>query len=113
MFRRFATTIPGGADALFSCHPAVLSTMIETAWRARANAVSADLGRPARRSDLSPLPDFWLGPIRQSAGIEPPHGQPGQPDVTGTSLEGALSLSDAPDQRRTVTWDHLVYAYMI
>ena len=113
MFRRLAGEIPGGALTLFRCHPSELTTLLEVAWRSRANDPGELLGRPARRSDVSPLPDFWLNALRSSAGIEPPPGKPGEPESGSTSFAGALDLADDPKQRKTVLWDHLIYAYMI
>ncbi len=115
MFRRFAGEIPEGALRLFKCHPSELTALLEVAWRSRAHLPAAELGRPAHRSDISPLPDFWLDALRASGGIEPPPGNsdPDKPSPTGTTLEFALNPSEDPRQRRTVLWDQLIYAYMI
>lgn len=97
MFRRFAGIIPEGALKMFKCHPSVLETLLEVAWQTRANNNGLDLGHPGHRSDIAPLPDFWLNELKESAQIQAP---------TGT----------APfvDQGQgTVLWDHLIYAYMI
>jgi hypothetical protein len=117
MFRRFAGEIPDGALALFRCHPLELSTLLEVAWQRRAHHVGTELGDPARRSDIRPIPDFWLEPFRNAAGIQPPTGQNGQPeDLTDTTLENAFGFLDPNNQargRRSTLWDHLIYAYMI
>jgi hypothetical protein len=117
MFRRFAGEIPDGALALFRCHPLELSTMLEVAWQRRAHATGTELGDPARRSDISAIPDSWLEPFRIADDIEPPTGQNGQPeDLSGTTLENAFGLLDPINRvqrRRSTFWDHLIYAYMI
>ena len=118
MFRRFASQIPDGAIALFKCHPSVLTALLELAWQDRVDATSDDknkeLGSPAHRSDISPIPDHWLKPLREAAVIVSPFGQPEAPDKAGTTLENAINASPTdPDQHRTVMWDHLIYAYMI
>lgn len=98
MFRRFAGTIPEGALKMFQCHPAVLTTLLEVAWQFRAHDTTQfplPLGYPGHRSDISPLPDFWLNQLRTSAKIEAPTGS------APFNVEG------------TVLWDHLIYAYMI
>jgi hypothetical protein len=117
MFRRFAGEIPDGALALFRCHPLELSTLLEVAWQRRAHAAGTELGDPARRSDISAIPDSWLEPFRIADDIEPPTGQNGQPeDLAGTTLENAFGLLDPHNRaqrRRSTFWDHLIYAYMI
>jgi hypothetical protein len=115
MFRRFAGAIPGGALSLFKCHPSELTTLLEVAWRSRAHddRPEAELGRPAHRSDISPLPDVWLDALRITAGIRPPAGKPDEPNTQNTTFFNALNPSDDPKQRRTVLWDQLIYAYMI
>jgi len=102
MFRRFAGIIPEGALKMFECHPSVLTTLLEVAWQSRANNPALDLGHPGHRSDLRPLPDFWLDVLRQEAGIEPPAG-----------MAPFVGQVDQPQQKQTVLWDHLIYAYMI
>lgn len=113
MFRLFAGKIPEGAKALFKCHPSVLTTLLELAWRNKADDDTQELGRPSHRSDISPIPDHWLKPLREVSGIESPLGKPEAPDKAGTTLENALNPSKDPEQRRTVLWNHLIYAYMI
>jgi hypothetical protein len=97
MFRRFAGKIPEGAEALFKSHPSELTTLLEVAWQSRANNPALDLGHPGHRSDLGPLPVFWLDVLRQEADIQPP---------TDTAL---FVIRD----QGTVLYDHLIYAYMI
>jgi hypothetical protein len=120
MFRRFAGKIPEGAKALFQCHPLELTTLMELAWRAQPDDPNAELGRPANRSNLKPIPDFWLEQLRKAPAIEglvnfePPTGKDGQePATTDTTLGKGLNFSDEIKLRRTVLWDHLIYAYMI
>src|SRR5215211_5380722 len=116
MFRRFAGQIPGGALALFRCHPLELSTLLEVAWQRRLHDRERELGNPARRSEIIAIPDSWLEPFRIADNIEPPTGQNGQPDPALTTLENAFGLLDANNQvqrRRSTFWDHLIYAYMI
>ncbi|MCX9089409.1 MAG: hypothetical protein OIN90_17810 [Candidatus Methanoperedens sp.] len=99
MFRRFAGTIPEGALKMFQCHPAVLTTLLEAAWEFRAHDSTQPpvlpLGHPGHRSDISPLPDFWLDRLKAFAQIQAPAG------------------SVPFDAEGTVLWDHLIYAYMI
>jgi hypothetical protein len=120
MFRRFAGKIPEGALALFKCHPLELTTLLEVAWKSRAHDAAKVLGHPGHRSDILPVPDFWLNPMSRAASIEPPTGSeavirplPPVNPLTGTTLENALNFSQDPTQRRTVLWDHLIYAYMV
>ena len=89
MFRQFADKIPEGALKLFTCHPAVLTTLLEVAWQDRAEA-KQNLGNPYNRSNLSALPDFWRDQLKTDAAVSPPGGKAG-----------------------FVLWDHLIYAYMI
>lgn len=89
MFRQYANSIPEGANQLFLQHPSVLTELLEVAWQFRAHDLDeANVGRPSRRSNIPQLPDFWLNPRIQAAGIAPPPNGP-------------------------VVWDHLIYAYMI
>lgn len=90
MFRRYAGSIPGGANALFLQHPAVLSTLLEVTWQFRSHG-NQTLGDPLHRSNLPQLPEFWLDELSLAAvpSIKPP-----------TARDGLL-------------WDHLIYAYMI
>ena len=118
MFRRIAGQIPNGALALFRCHPLELSTLLEVAWQRRAHGIGTnlDLGDPARRSDIGPIPDAWLEPLRQAVNIVPPTGQNGQSVLDNTTFQNAFGLLDPsnPEKgRRSVFWDHLIYAYMI
>ena len=95
MFRRFAGQIPGGALAIFRCHPSVLKTLLEVAWDNRMQPPNdLPLGHPYHRSNISAIPAYWLDPLRNSANIEPPQ-------------EG-----ETPEPI-PVLWDHLIYAYMI
>jgi hypothetical protein len=105
MFRRFAGTIPGGALKIFECHPSVLTTLLEVAWQARAHDLTQppklSLGHPGHRSDISPLPDYWLDALKSAARIKPPDGPAVIWPVVNAEMQG------------TVLWDHLIYAYMI
>jgi len=96
MFRRYAGSIPGGANALFLQHPAVLTTLLEVAWQFRQHG-SLPLGDPKHRSNLPQLPGFWLDPLREAAAIVPP---------------GATASSGTTTARGEL-WEHLIYAYMI
>jgi hypothetical protein len=120
MFRRFAGKIPEGALALFKCHPLELTTLLEVAWKSRAHDAAKILGHPGHRSDIPPIPGFWLNPLSSAASIEPPTCSefvigplPPVNPLKGTTLENALNPSLDPTKRRTVLWDHLIYAYMI
>jgi len=89
---------------------------LEVAWQRRLHDVGAELGDPARRSEIIAIPDSWLEPFRIADNIEPPTGQNGQPNPALTTLENAFGLLDANNQvqrRRSTFWDHLIYAYMI
>lgn len=92
MFRRYAGSIPGGANELFLQHPSVLETLLEVTWQSRAHVPNRPLGDPNHRSNIPQLPDFWLDALKSAAdpGIAPPY-----------------------ERRETVSWDHLIYAYMI
>src|SRR6266545_8246257 len=98
MFRRFANTIPGGANTLFLQHPSVLTALLEVAWQFRLHGPAAvPLGHPGRRSTIPQLPSFWLNPLRTAAGIGPP---------IGTAPIAGTVLVPVP-QQQTVLWDHL------
>lgn len=85
---------------LFLQHPSVLTTVLEVAWQFRAHDPNRPLGDPWHRSNIPQLPDFWLNPLRTTAGptIVPPSGT--------TSVFYTA-------QPQPVLWDHLIYAYMI
>jgi hypothetical protein len=104
MFRRFAGSIPGGANELFLGHPSVLSSLLEVGWQVRVHDTVPELGHPVRRSHLASLPDFWLDPLKQAAELETPSGGPA---IQGSAFEAAL------ERQKGVLWDHLIYAYMI
>lgn len=95
MFRRFAGIIPEGANGLFLQHPAALSALLEVAWRVRVHDTNQKLGDPLHRSNIPPLPDYWLEPLRQASGMVVPSGGFGG------------------GRGQQVAWDHLIYAYMI
>jgi hypothetical protein len=97
MFRRFAGKIPDGAMNMFMCHPSVLITLLEVAWQFRSKNSGLDLGHPGNRNNNTPLPDFWLDKLRESAQIQAP-----------TGLAPFIN-----ENGETVLWDHLIYAYMI
>lgn len=96
MFRRFAGIIPEGANGLFLQHPSVLVTLLEVAWQRRAHTPDQAVGSPFRRSNVAPLPDYWLEPLKDESGLE-------EPQIPFSS----------PLQLQPVLWDHLIYAYMI
>jgi hypothetical protein len=102
MFRRYAGSIPVGANLLFLQHPSVLAASLEVAWESRIHDTSQKLGHPNHRSNLAQLPNFWLDPLRIAADIVPP---------LGAAPVAGLAAAALPP--RTVTWDHLIYAYMI
>jgi hypothetical protein len=105
MFRQFAGIITEGANGLFLQHPSVLTTLLEVGWQFRAHDPNRPLGDPGHRSNSPELPQYWLEPLRQAAGIVPPVGATG---TQGTAFANALVSS-----KQTVFWDHLIYAYMI
>jgi len=96
MFRRYAGIITEGANGLFLQHPSVLTTLLEVTWQSRVHNISQPLGHPFHRSNIAQLPDFWLDPLKKAADIVPP-----------------TVDSDEVRQRQPVSWDHLIYAYMI
>jgi hypothetical protein len=97
MFRRFANSIPGGANTLFLQHPSVLATLLEVAWQSRAHdptqPPNLPLGHPGHRSNIPQLPDFWLSKLADNA----------VPPIRPPARTAAVA----------VQWDHLIYAYMI
>jgi len=96
MFRKFAGSIPEGANGLFSQHPSVLITALEMAWNYRQQEEQRELGHPYNRSNINGLPSFWLDNlIGYDKIISPPE-----------NMEGS-------DKSYTTLWDHLIYAYMI
>ena len=94
MFRRYANTIPAGANELFLQHPSVLTALLEVTWQFRGHDTNLPLGHPSHRSNISQLPDFWLNLIKNSA----------QPPITPPNDY---------EHYHMVLWDHLIYAYMI
>lgn len=106
MFRRYADSIPGGANTLFLQHPSMLTTLLEVAWQFRAHDPGRPLGDPGHRSNTPQLPDYWLNALRSIT--DPPINPP-----TGTDPIGGTALAAALAKPRTVFWDHLIYAYMI
>nr|WP_281722971.1 hypothetical protein [Nitrosomonas nitrosa] len=97
MFRRYANSIPGGANTLFLQHPSVLTTVLEVTWQNRTHDLNQPLGHPYHRSNLPQLPDGWLNALKQAT-------EPSIDSPTGTASAA---------NTRTVLWDHLIYAYMI
>jgi len=100
MFRRYAGSIPEGANKLFLEHPSVLATLLEVTWEFRIHVSEppfGTLGNPAHRSNIPQLPDFWLEPLRKLANIVPPRSDEGEPRPASSEI----------------LWDHLIYAYMI
>ncbi|MEV7346290.1 hypothetical protein [Streptomyces sp. NPDC093544] len=89
MFRRFAGSIPGGANALFQLHPAELSFLLELAWDRRLNSGGVP-GRPGHRSAL-----------------------PGLTSAFGLGAPAGPLAAFIRGLPRAVQWDHLIYAYMI
>ncbi|MCK5497722.1 MAG: hypothetical protein KAI77_00890 [Gammaproteobacteria bacterium] len=89
MFRKYAGSIPDGANSLFRQHPLQLATLLEQAWELRIDNTTFELGHPNHRSDIPGLPGL------------------------ATGAAPALFAVANPDQKRKVQWDHLIYAYMI
>jgi hypothetical protein len=102
-----------------------LTTLLEVAWNNRIQNTDLDPGHPGHRGDSSSIPSFWLNPMSTTAGIEPPKSldlEPYKDPITkvpnglkwpDTILGKAITVDDNPTKRRTVLWDHLIYAYMI
>jgi hypothetical protein len=86
MFRRFAGILTEGANGLFIQHPSVLTALLEVAWQSRIHELNQPLGSPSQRSRLPSLPDEWLNKLIELIDIA-------RPDM--------------------VSWEHLIYAYMI
>jgi hypothetical protein len=89
MFRQLAGSLPGGANALFQLHPIQLALLLEQAWELRAHNTALPVGHPDHRSDL-----------------------PGIPGLAGGVGLGVFAAAN-PALAGQVTWDHLIYAYMI
>jgi len=89
MFRRFAGTIPNGADTLFRLHPIQLQFLLEQDWNMRVHNTAFPLGHPDHRSDL-----------------------PGFPCLDHTTLPSCLVVDNSA-LAKNVSWEHLIYAYMI
>lgn len=91
MFRRFAGSIPTGANNLFLRHPSQLAVMLEQAWEvSRQLSPARELGHPDHLSDL-----------------------PGLPGLAGGAARAPFALFGARIVGPPVLWDHLIYAYMI
>ena len=89
MFRRFAGSIPGGADTIFRLHPSQLALFLEQVWELRRNNPAEELGHPDRRSNI-----------------------PGLPGLSGGAGLGTFTLNNSAFNR-IVDWEHLIYAYAI
>jgi hypothetical protein len=134
MFRRFAVSVPGGADKLFIEHPSVLALLLEMAWRCRLHHDSESTGRdilgtPHHRSNIPQLPTEWLEALRKALTMDKKDEEWrfDCPTWEGPGGWPVLTESDGPDDRSTglklrgaiafpkpgVFWDHLIYAYMI
>jgi len=90
MFRRFAGSVPNGANTLFLLHPAELAYLVELSWDRRLHDVSRNRGEPRHRSNL-----------------------PGLFGAFGSATGGGLSVIGSRSQPTNVQWEHLIYAYMI
>ncbi|NEW75547.1 hypothetical protein [Streptomyces rhizosphaericus] len=90
MFRRFAGSIPDGANELFLLHPLELSALLELAWDRRLHDPAANLGSPRHRSNL-----------------------PGLFAALDIQADGGRLAAAARGQPEDVRWDHLIYAFMI
>lgn len=90
MFRKYAGSIPGGANSLFRLHPLQLAMLLEQEWELRIHKnTTFELGHLNHRSDLPGIPGL----------------------ATGAAL-APFAVAN-PDQKRKGQWDHLIYAYMI
>lgn len=91
MFRRFAGSIPSGANTLFRLHPSQLTLMLEQAWEiSRQINPALELGHPDHRSDLK-----------------------GFPGLTGGASSPPFTAFVVGNAGKNVRWHHLIYAYMI
>jgi hypothetical protein len=96
MFRTFTAVMP--APQLVQQHPADLIALLELVWDSRLDNPALDLGHPGRRSDVPGFGGTWFG-AGAFAAAPPP----------------ALAPLVASIRRKKgqLTWDHLIYAYMI
>ena len=117
MFRQFAESIPSvnidRAKTLFRLHPVEISSLLDQAWELRKHDTSQSIGQgpPFRRSNLPGLPNYLLkffacsevnvNNICKSQVTSGSHHQPKDPCSRSRSLPSC------------VTWNHLIYAYMI
>jgi hypothetical protein len=113
MFRAFARQLlAAGVDPrnLFLYHPADLVAVLELAWDHRFDQPTAPLGGPFHRSDLNRFEDSWFGRRALTPPAPTPPLPPLQPD-----LNPLIAKIAGPRENPTnlVTWDHLIYAYMI
>jgi transcriptional regulator with XRE-family HTH domain len=106
MFRTLAT-LSGLGNRLFLFHPTDLLAVLELAWDRRADQTSFPLGHPLHRSDLNRFEDTWFGRRALSGSAPTPFpGRPNQPDLNPI-------IDKVKSDGVAVSWDHLVYAYMI
>jgi len=124
MFRQFAGSIPKvnseRAENLFRLHPVELSSLLEQAWELRKHDdigdQKVDQGHPNRRSNLPGLPHYLLRFFACSeANID---NVCPLPKVVGATPDSANAPPIDPCREprnlpSCVTWNHLIYAYMI
>lgn len=97
MFLSFASQLPNGAADLFAFHPADLLALLEDAWDQRVNDPAFPTGDPRHRSDLNGMTRTWMGQYFSTPA-------PAALVPIVRSLGGEIGA---------VTWDHLIYAYMV
>lgn len=116
MFRQFAGSIPKvnkeRAETLFRLHPVELSSLLDQAWVLRKHDISVGQGHPYRRSNLPGLPNYLLkffacSEVNINSICLPPR------VVASTTQPPENQCLESRDLPSCVTWNHLIYAYMI
>lgn len=117
MFRQFAGSIPTvdktRAANLFRLHPVELSSLLDQAWELRTHRTAEERGHPDRRSNLPGLPNYLLRFFACAdaniEGICTPSSA-GTGDVILARTDPCAKAAVLPS---CVSWNHLIYAYMI